>query len=549
MAKIRINGDTSGYIEISAPAVAGSTSITLPATTGGNFLVTDSSGNLNVDSGTLYVDATNNRVGIGTSSPTVPLEISATGAGIKNIINIKPGISTTGEGGAITFSNLDPGSNQLAKIASVFEGGTFSASLRFYTNTDTEGASPSEKMRITPAGRVGIGTTSPGGNSGTRLVLHDASTPRLRLTNSTTGEAASDGAELSLFNSDFIIENRESAPIIFYNGGGERARIDSSGRLLVGTSSSRGNTYNSASGNDHAVQIEGTSFGSASLSIVRNSNDGSPAHFTIGKTRGTSVGSNTVVQNGDLLARIGFLGADGSDLAEGAYIDCVVDGTPGNNDMPSRLVFSTTADGVSSPTQRVKITNAGYFKATTINAYVDDSEHEFINGTSNKPVLRLQSNASSGTQYGLLIRTINDQNDATRHFFQCLGDATERATIRSNGGLANYSANNVNLSDINTKKDISRAAGTWDCIKEWEIVNYRYKDQPDDADLNMGVIAQQVAESCPEVITVFEEAKDDQPEKLGIKEQQMYWMAIKALQEAQIRIEQLEAKVAALEAA
>jgi hypothetical protein len=126
---------------------------------------------------------------------------------------------------------------------------------------------------------------------------------------------------------------------------------------------------------------------------------------------------------------------------------------------------------------------------------------------------------------------------------------TTRFEFRSNGGLANYSANNVNLSDINTKKDISLAAGTWDCLKEWEIVNFRYKDQSDDSDLNMGVIAQQVAESCPEVITVFQEATEDQPEKLGVKDQQMMWMAIKALQEAQLRIETLEAKVAALEAA
>ncbi len=64
----------------------------------------------------------------------------------------------------------------------------------------------------------------------------------------------------------------------------------------------------------------------------------------------------------------------------------------------------------------------------------------------------------------------------------------------------------------------------------------------------MGVIAQQVAESCPEVITVFQEATEDQPEKLGVKDQQMMWMAIKALQEAQLRIETLEAKVATLEA-
>jgi hypothetical protein len=124
-----------------------------------------------------------------------------------------------------------------------------------------------------------------------------------------------------------------------------------------------------------------------------------------------------------------------------------------------------------------------------------------------------------------------------------------RFYVKQDGGIGNFQANNVNLSDRNAKKDISPAADTWDCIKEWEIVNYRYKDQPDDADLNLGVIAQQVAESCPEVITVFEEAKDDQPEKLGVKEQQMYWMAIKALQEAQTRIETLEAEVAALKGA
>jgi hypothetical protein len=36
-----------------------------------------------------------------------------------------------------------------------------------------------------------------------------------------------------------------------------------------------------------------------------------------------------------------------------------VDGTPGANDMPGRLVFSTTADGAASPTERLRITSAG----------------------------------------------------------------------------------------------------------------------------------------------------------------------------------------------
>jgi hypothetical protein len=146
-------------------------------------------------------------------------------------------------------------------------------------------------------------------------------------------------------------------------------------------------------------------------------------------------------------------------------------------------------------------------------------------------------------------------NSTTASFLRCGDQTAVRAELRSNGGLANYSANDVNLSDINSKKDIAPAASTWSCLKEWEVVNFRYKEQPDDADLNLGVIAQQVAESCPEVITVFQEAKEAtetqpaQEERLGVKEQQMMWIAIKALQEAQLRIETLEAEVAALKGA
>jgi len=147
--------------------------------------------------------------------------------------------------------------------------------------------------------------------------------------------------------------------------------------------------------------------------------------------------------------------------------------------------------------------------------------------------------------------TVSDDNIPTariiEHYNANASYNGVRFYVRLDGGIGNFQANDVNLSDVNSKKDIAPAAGTWDCLKEWEIVNYRYKDQPNNADLNMGVIAQQVAESCPEVIAVFQEATEDEPEKLGVKEQQMMWMAIKALQEAQLRIETLEASNAALE--
>ena len=268
-----------------------------------------------------------------------------------------------------------------------------------------------------------------------------------------------------------------------------------------------------------------------------------------------SQSSKTIVTNGQELSAWYVTGYDGSAFRPAAQIAVQVDGTPGTNDMPGRLVFSTTADGASSPTERMRIRNNGQFKVTSgtqTTRYGNTFNHVIVQDQADFSVAIESTNASP---IGVAVDyTTADPNGTTNWFLYCSANGTQRASIRSDGGLANYSANNVNLSDRNVKKDIAAAADTWDCLKEWEIVNFRYKDQPDDADLNMGVIAQQVAESCPEVITVFQEAKEateDQPakeERIGVKEQQMMWMAIKALQEAQLRIETLEAKVTALEA-
>jgi hypothetical protein len=196
----------------------------------------------------------------------------------------------------------------------------------------------------------------------------------------------------------------------------------------------------------------------------------------------------------------------------------------------------------------MRIGQLGYLKASNNGSYFGTTSayHERNNSAADWIAIDRNSNA---TPFGVLFEFDADPNGTGNQFWRGRGGGVTRAELRSNGGIANYSANNANLSDRNAKKDISPAGNTWDCVKEWEIVNYRYKDQPDVSDLNLGVIAQQVAESCPEVITVFQEAKEaaeDQPaqeERLGVKEQQMYWMAIKALQEAQVRIEQLEQRL------
>ena len=77
MASIKLTGDTSGEITISAPAVAGTNTLTLPATTG-SLMTSTFTGDINFDSDTLVVDSTNNRVGIGTSSPSQKLDVNGT---------------------------------------------------------------------------------------------------------------------------------------------------------------------------------------------------------------------------------------------------------------------------------------------------------------------------------------------------------------------------------------------------------------------------------------------------------------------------------------
>ena len=137
MSSIVIKGDTSGQIEIAAPAVAGSTTLTLP-TGSGDFITADSSGNVNIDSGTLYVDATNNRVGVGTSSPTNNLQIYNSGAtsGQIHITNSSTGATAT-DGVLFGYD----GSND------VLINNQEATAMKFNNNG-------SERMRIDSSGRV-----------------------------------------------------------------------------------------------------------------------------------------------------------------------------------------------------------------------------------------------------------------------------------------------------------------------------------------------------------------------------------------------------------
>tara|TARA_B100000575_G_C23057096_1_gene608558 strand:- start:76 stop:1287 length:1212 start_codon:yes stop_codon:yes gene_type:complete len=211
-----------------------------------------------------------------------------------------------------------------------------------------------ERLRISSGGNVGVNCTSGGGKLAIRA--NSSSYEGLELQT-----PAGDGS------GEFHIGVHESGStagrnIVFKRGGAdgmdtESMRIDSDGRLLLGT-----NTARAVGGESNPVlHIEGSGNTSNSwVNITRFQSTTAGPNLQFAKARSNTPGTYTLVQSGDTLGTISFLGADGTDMANyAATIKAEVDGTAASNDMPGRLVFSTTADGGTTSTARLTIHNNG----------------------------------------------------------------------------------------------------------------------------------------------------------------------------------------------
>jgi|TARA_B100000085_G_scaffold84445_1_gene76166 hypothetical protein len=159
----------------------------------------------------------------------------------------------------------------------------------------------------------------------------------------------SSGADTSAESLAFYISADSST------GCSEAARIDSNGRLKVGGTGDPSNKNTITP----KVLVDGSGVNGA-LQINRfTAPGGGGAQLLLSATRGSSAASYTVVQNGDGLGTIDFCGADGGEFVSAASIQAAVDGAPGDDDVPGLLKFSTTADGASSPSERMRISSSG----------------------------------------------------------------------------------------------------------------------------------------------------------------------------------------------
>ena len=477
MAKIRINGDTSGYIEISAPAVAGSTSITLPATTGGSLLATDANGNLNVDSGLLYVDGVNNRVGIGTTSPSTLLHLNSSGASSVYL--------RTENTGGIGYFGVDSSGNAYA-------GAESNDAFGLVTNG-------TYRMYITAGGNVGIGTTSIdfsqfGSNTGGVAIADIGAT--------NTGLKLSDGSFHNYLvqagNGNFYLSHYgASGDLVFSNGasGEERARIDFSGRLLIGSSAS---VYSSS-----LLTVKGgisTSVGDLNLaSTVANI------------TSGNDIGAIRITNTN------GWRGAQIIATADGNWTE--------GSSQPTYLGFSVTASGATNPTERVAIYNGGLL----------------MTSPSTDGCL-VRTSTGAGTSFYLFAGNRNRSAGETTVYY-----------VWSNGNVQNTNGSYTAISDVKLKENIVDANSQWDDLKAIKIRNWNFKEETGhETHRQIGPIAQELEQVCPGL--VFDSPdRDENGNNLGtstkgVNQSVLYMKAVKALQEAQLRIEQLEATNASFEA-
>ena len=444
------------------------------------------------------------RVGIGTISPAVTLDL-ANVHGINNTVT-RPfalrnhgQVSATGYGVGLSFYYPNGTTNDLgfeaASIDSSYTSGGNFGNLIFSTNNN---AGVAERMRITSAGNVGIGAAGP-----TELLSINNSSSNAAILIRTGGASFNSVVKFNADDTNYAGIGLENTALVMRCSNSstptERARIDSSGRLLVGTPTAQGTSIVQVCGNSTASTDPGD------LRIIRG-------------VEVSSIGANVG-------AALGYIRFGTFEGAVGATIEAQSDATwSSTSDTPGRLVFSTTADGASSPTERMRINNAG---------------NMLVGRTGTDGAALIQAPASS---------TVPSYGSATG-----VATAITHFEFRNPNGLVGTISTNASATAYNTSSDYrlkeNVIAVTDGITRLQQLKPSRFNFIVDPDQTIDGFIAHEAQAIVPECVTGDKDAVDDDgnPVYQGIDQSKLVPLLTAALQEAIARIETLEAAVAALE--
>ena len=304
--------------------------------------------------GRLFIDEKGN-VGVGADAVTDIFEVVGSAgivgtSGIKPVLRLQAGTGITNGFARTTIQFLD----QAGSGGYALEGAPDAGRLRISTRSAWV---ESERLCLTAAGLVGIGTSAPG----SALEINAAAA---------------------------------TSPFIAKINNAEAVRIDSVGRTLIGTASA---LNVSGSAGYETLQVQGLGG-----SLTRFTSTGNGPYLTFARSGSDTVGSNSAVPSSANIGALSFHGADGSTFAQAAEIRVAADGTPATGSMPGFISFLTTPSGATKSLERLRITSAGNVgigtaspgSALEINAAAATSP--FIAKVNNAEKLRIDSTGHVG---------------------------------------------------------------------------------------------------------------------------------------------------------
>ena len=320
----------------------------------------------------------------------------------------------------------------------------------------------------------------------------------------------------------------------------------------------------------------GTSSPSAQFHVIDDDHDGITAKF-VNNNAGNSGADIDLIKDSSSPADSDNVGTirfkandDGGTQRTFASIQAVTeDASAGSSDVSLR--FSIRGNASTGEAMRMNSSGALSIGSTANSGYklkVDAQGDSLgagymLSNVNNQPSFEVtNTNTSDYAQSVLWLQSNRSTANGSYNFLRCIqSGVTDKCFIRDSGNLAN--ANNVygGISDLKLKEQITDSSSQWSDIKNIQIKKFKYKHEVAEGDSNslwkLGVIAQEIETISPGLVETVKDIDKDGNAVLddegnetytkNVKYSVLYMKAVKALQEAMQKIENLESRMETLE--